>query len=123
MHDTPQHNGVAERYNRTVIEKVRAMLHSSGLPRFLWAEAVRHAVWVLNRTSTKALDGKTPYEAVTGKKPDLKGLREWGEKCWVRLETKAMKLGGRVREGRWIGFDETSNGSRIYWHESKNGVH
>ncbi|PBL04010.1 hypothetical protein ARMGADRAFT_877573, partial [Armillaria gallica] len=61
----------------------------------------------------------TPYEAVTGKKPDLKGLREWGEKCWVRLETKAMKLGSRVREGRWIGFDETSNGSRIYWPESK----
>ncbi len=44
VHDMPQHNGVAERYNHTVIEKVRAMLHSSGLPCFLWAEAVRHAV-------------------------------------------------------------------------------
>ncbi|KAK0454206.1 uncharacterized protein EV420DRAFT_1695666 [Desarmillaria tabescens] len=30
-----------------------------------------------------------------------------------------MKLGGRVWEGRWIGFDETSNGSCIYWPESK----
>ena len=37
VHDTPQHNGVAERLNRTILEKVRAMLHASGQPKFLWA--------------------------------------------------------------------------------------
>ncbi|KAJ3991967.1 copia protein [Lentinula boryana] len=90
------------------------MLHSSGLPRTLWAEAARHAVWVLNRTSTKSLDGKTPLEAATGKKPDLQDLREWGDKVWVRLE-KGNKLGGRVREGQWIGVSEKKKGFRIYW--------
>jgi hypothetical protein len=119
VHDTPQHNGVAERYNRTVIEKVRAMLHSSGLPKALWAEAVRHAVWVLNRTSTKALDGMTPLEASTGQKPDLRGLREWGEKVWVRVE-KGDKLGGRVREGRWVGVSEKRKGFRVYWPDSRS---
>lgn len=114
VHDTPQHNGVAERYNRTLVEKIRAMLHSSGLPRTLWAEAARHAVWVLNRTSTKSLDGKTPLEAATGKKPDLRDLREWGTKVWVRLE-KGDKLGGRVKEGRWVGVSEKRKGFRIYW--------
>lgn len=114
VHDTPQHNGVAERYNRTLVEKIRAMLHSSGLPRTLWAEAARHAVWILNHTLTKSLDGKTPLEAATGKKPDLRELREWGIKVWVRLE-KGDKLGGRVKEGRWVGVSEKHKGFRIYW--------
>lgn len=33
---TPQQNGVTERMNRTLLEKVRCMLHSSGLPEFFW---------------------------------------------------------------------------------------
>jgi hypothetical protein len=59
------------------------MLHASGLPRTLWGEAARHAVWIINRTTTKALDDMMPFEAATGKKPDLH-VREWGEKVWVR---------------------------------------
>jgi Reverse transcriptase (RNA-dependent DNA polymerase)/gag-polypeptide of LTR copia-type/Integrase core domain/GAG-pre-integrase domain/Zinc knuckle len=114
IHDTPQHNGVAERLNRTILEKVRAMLHASGQPKFLWGEAARHAVWLKNRTSTKALDGMTPFEALTGDKPSLRGLREWGSRVWVRNEKKA-KLGGRVDEGVWVGIDEKSKGFRVYW--------
>jgi transposase InsO family protein len=115
VHDTPQHNGVAERLNRTLLEKVRAMLHESGLPRALWGEAVRHAVWLKNRTPTKALDGGTPLEAATGMKPDLSRVRVWGSRVLVRIEG-GSKLGGRVVEGRWMGIDEAStNGCRVYW--------
>lgn len=114
-HDTPQHNGVAERLNRTLLEKVRAMLHESALPKFLWGEAVRHAVWLKNRTPTKALDGLTPYEAAMGKKPDLRNLRTWGSRVWVRTES-GNKLTGHVDEGRWMGIDDqTENGCRVYW--------
>lgn len=115
VHDTPQHNGVAERLNRTILEKVRAMLHASGQPRMLWGEAAHHAVWLKNRTPTKALNsGATPYEAAYGKKPDLRGVREWGSRCWVRNESSA-KLGGRVAEGVWVGIDDKSKGSRVFW--------
>ena len=114
VHDTSSQNGVAERKNRTILERVRALLHASGLPKNLWGEAARHVVWLMNRTSTKAVDGKTPYEAIFGKKPNLRGLKEWGEKCWVRVED-GDKLGGRVCKGRWMGFDEQSKGSRVYW--------
>ena len=68
----------------------------------------------MNRTSTKAVDGKTPYEAAFRRKPNLKDVREWGEKVWVRIEG-GDKLGGRVREGRWMGIDEQSKGVRVYW--------
>ncbi|KAJ8586922.1 hypothetical protein M405DRAFT_742723 [Rhizopogon salebrosus TDB-379] len=92
------------------------MLHESGLPRFLWGEAISHAVYLKNRTPTKALpDDLTPYEAATGKRPDLRRLRPWGSKVWVRVEA-GDKLGNRVKEGRWIGIDASSeNGCRVYW--------
>lgn len=84
----------------------------------MWGEAARHVVWLMNRTLTKAVEGKTPYEAALGVKPDLSGVREWGEKCWVRVE-KGSKLGGRVREGRWVGVDDESKGVRVYWPDTK----
>jgi hypothetical protein len=114
VHDTPQHNGVAEHRNCTIIEQICALLHASGLPKTLWGEAARHVVWLLNCTSTKAVDGKTPYEAAFGKKPDLWHVREWGENIWVHVEG-GNKLGGWVREGCWLGVDEQSKGFRVYW--------
>ena len=81
-------------------------------------EAARHVVWFLNRTTTTAVEGMTPFEAAFGKKPNLKGVRDWGEKVYVRVE-KGTKLGGRVREGRWLGMDEESKGARIYWPDNK----
>jgi len=114
VHDTPEHNGVSERLNRTLLEKVRAMLHSSGLPKFLWGEAVKHAVYLKNRTPTVALDERTPFEVFFGKKPNLEGLHEFSSKVWVHDAT-GSKLDGRSVVGRWVGFDETSSGHRIYW--------
>src|SRR5271168_3746305 len=91
VHDTPEHNGVAKRLNCTLLEKVRPMLHASGLPKFLWGEAINHAVYLKNRTATKALDGKTPYEAFHGTKPNLRGLPEFGSQVWVH-DTSESKL-------------------------------
>jgi transposase InsO family protein len=36
MHDTPQLNGIAERLNQTLLERIRAFTHTSGLPKSLW---------------------------------------------------------------------------------------
>lgn len=96
VHDTPEHNGVAERLNRTLVERVRAMLHASGLPKSLWGEAMMHAVWLKNRSSTRALDGKTPYEMLYNKKPDLSGIPVWG--CRVKVHsTDGSKLDMRAK--------------------------
>jgi hypothetical protein len=119
-HDTPEHNGVAERLNRTLLEKVRAMLHASGLPLNLWGEALKHAVWLKNRTSTRALpDNKTPFEMIHHTKPDMSDLREFGAKVWVHDSTN-HKLGARARVGRWLGFDpESADGHRIYYPDNR----
>ena len=52
-------------------------------------------------------------------KPNLKGVREWGENVYVRVE-KGTKLGGRVREGKWLGMDEESKGVRVYWSDTRS---
>ena len=57
VHDTPQQAGVTERHKQTIAECVWALLHASGLPKNLWAEAARHVVWLLNRMTMKAVEG------------------------------------------------------------------
>jgi Reverse transcriptase (RNA-dependent DNA polymerase)/gag-polypeptide of LTR copia-type/GAG-pre-integrase domain len=122
VHDTPEHNGVAERGNRTNLEIARAMLHDSGLPKFLWPEAVSHAVYVRNRTWTRAIGNTTPYELLTGRKPNIRNLQPWG--CQVRVHNDnedKSKLDGRSRVGRWMGFDpDTKDGHRVYWPEKRS---
>lgn len=38
--DTPQQNGLVERMNKTILERVRYMLSTIGLSRSFWAEVV-----------------------------------------------------------------------------------
>ena len=91
------------------------MLHHSGLPKFLWGEAILHAVWLKNCTSTHALKNLTPFEVLTGKKPNLLNLPEWGTKVWVH-DNGNSKLEGQSKIGRWVGFDaDSTHAHRIYW--------
>ena len=57
---------------------------------------------------------KTPYEMLYGKKPNLKNLHEWGSDVWVHT-TEGTKLDSCSKVGKWVGFDEISNGHQIYW--------
>src|SRR6202034_1879402 len=72
---TPQHNGVAERANRTIVESARSMLYHADLGKSYWGEAVLTAVYIRNRVRTKALVAKTPYECWSGKRPNISNLR------------------------------------------------
>ena len=91
-HDTPQHNGVAESLNRRLLERVRAVLHSSQLPKFLWGEAIKFIVWLKNRVITRALGKVTPHEQLYGSKPDLSGVPEWGRPVWVHLDRESERF-------------------------------
>jgi transposase InsO family protein len=47
-HDTPQLNGIVECLNYTLLEQICAFTHTSGLPKLLWGEALRHTTWLKN---------------------------------------------------------------------------
>ena len=49
---TPQQNGLAERLNRTLIEKARAMLQAAELAEKYWGEAVMTAIYLKSRSPT-----------------------------------------------------------------------
>lgn len=72
VHDTPEENGIAERLNCTLQEKVCTMIYAAKLPEGLWGEALMHTAWLKNCTWTcSLLKGLTPYEMVTGETPVL----------------------------------------------------
>ena len=81
----PEQNGVAERMNRTLVETVRSMLADSKLPKRLWAEALLTAVYLRNRSPTRALAGITPYQAWTGEKPCVNHLKVFGCAAYAHI--------------------------------------
>jgi len=96
---TPQQNGVVERMNCTIMEKVRSMLSNSGLEKIFWAEAVRTACYLINRSPTTALDCGIPEEVWTSKNLDYSYLKIFGCEAFVhipkenrtKLDDKSMK--------------------------------
>ena len=59
---TPEHNGVVERFNRKLAEKVRCLMIDSGLPTCLWHLAVAAATYLINRTPNRSIDYELPLE-------------------------------------------------------------
>lgn len=82
---TPHQNGVAERKNRTLIETSRSIFLSARFPSHLWTEAVRTANYVRNRCGTQSLNVSSPYEALTGRKPDVSHFRVIGSTAYVLI--------------------------------------
>lgn len=109
---SPQQNGVVERRNRTLLEMTRSLLKHMGVPNFLWGEAVRHATYLINRVAKRSLVGKTPYEALRNKKPNVGHLKVFGCVCFTRTETAGRrKLDDRSRVLVHLG---TEPGSKAY---------
>jgi len=58
VRETPQQNGVTERFNCTLLEKVRCLLSSNRLNKILWAEAMTYASHLINRLPSSAIGGR-----------------------------------------------------------------
>jgi len=75
---TPQQNGEAERYNRSLVEKARSMINESKVSKQFWNEAIRTAAYILNRSPGVNLDLTTPAEMWYERKPNVTNLRVFG---------------------------------------------
>ena len=64
---TPELNGTAERFNKTIQNKIRSLMIDSGLPESMWISALEVAVHIYNRTPHKSLDYETPIQMLTPK--------------------------------------------------------
>ncbi|WJZ95165.1 hypothetical protein VitviT2T_013955 [Vitis vinifera] len=114
MPGTPSQNGVAERRNRTLKDMVRSMISHSTLPESLWGEAIKTAIYILNRVPSKVVD-KTPYELWTSKKPSIRHLHVWGCPAEARpYKPNEKKLDSRTMSCYFVGYSERSRGFKFY---------
>ncbi|GKD14771.1 retrovirus-related pol polyprotein from transposon TNT 1-94, partial [Tanacetum coccineum] len=119
---TPQQNGVAERINRTLLERARAMLATASLGKSFWAEAVNTACYVINHSPSTVVELKTPMEMwresrclFLGYADGVKGYRLWDptshkvviSRDVVFMEDKIQEnkegvaLQGKLHQYRW----------------------
>jgi hypothetical protein len=103
---SPHQNGTAERQWRSLFEMSRCMLLDKGLPKYLWPYAVMYSAYTRNRCYVERL-GKTPFEALVGKKPNVSHMQCFGQEC-LSLVQGAKKLDARANEGIFIGYDKYS---------------
>lgn len=99
---TLQQNGVSERMNSTIMDKVRSMLSETGLQPEFWAEATSTAVYLINRTPGSSIDFKLPEERWTGGKVDLSHLRRFG--CSAYVHRVQEKTSPRAVKGVFVGY-------------------
>ncbi|GKB78541.1 retrovirus-related pol polyprotein from transposon TNT 1-94 [Tanacetum coccineum] len=112
---SPQQNSVVERRNRTLIEAARTMLIYAKAPLFLWAEAVATACYTQNRSMIRRRHGKTPYELLHNKPPDLSYLHVFGALCYPTNDSENLgKLQPKADIGIFIGYAPTKKAFRIY---------
>ena len=111
----PQQNRVAERRNRTLMDMVRSMMSYSTLPINLWMEALKTAIYILNRVPSKSVP-KTPYELWTGREPSRNHFHVWGCPAEAKVfNPNIEKLDPKTVSCHFIGYLEKSKGYRFYY--------
>ncbi|KAJ9544876.1 hypothetical protein OSB04_024583 [Centaurea solstitialis] len=112
---TPQQNGVVERKNRTLVEAARSMMAHSGVPQSFWAEAVSTACYTQNRTLIVKRTGKTTYEMVKQRMPNIDYFRVFGCKCYVLNDRDDLgKFEPNSDESIFIGYSHNSKAYRVF---------
>nr|GFC82688.1 retrovirus-related Pol polyprotein from transposon TNT 1-94 [Tanacetum cinerariifolium] len=110
-----QQNRVVERRNHTLIEAAHTMLIYAQAPLFLWAEAVAAACFTQNRSIIRLRHGKTPYELLHNKLPDLSFFHVFGALCYSTNDSENLgKLQPKADIGIFIGYAPTKKAFRIY---------
>lgn len=115
----PTTNSVAERFNRTIISKMRAQLSQSGLPLYLWAELCLYTSLQINCSSTVSLDHRSPLESfrdhITSHQHPFnpKRLKPFG--CLAYMYNRDHgKLEPTARRMIFVGLEPGSNAYRLW---------
>ena len=121
--ETPQQNGVAERFNRTLVEMGRSLLIQAKLPKRYWVRALSTAAHIRNLTVTANSQGKSPFELFTGKPPRRNHLRVFGCTAYVmKRKINLRKLDSRSVKAKFIGYDDRSTAYILQEFDSKKVI-
>jgi hypothetical protein len=88
------------------------MLKATSMLGRFWGEAVMTVVYLLNHSSTRSVDGKTPYQAWHGKKPTVHDL--WVFSCVAYMKITRPHLTKLDDSGLKMVFIGYEPGSKVY---------
>ena len=109
MPKMPELNGLAERINRTIMERVRSMLAHAKLPKSSWVEALSTATYVINRSPSVPLDGDTPQ------KVSYRHLKVFGCLPYVYVaKDRRGKLDPKTQPCIFLGYGDDEFGYRVW---------
>ncbi|KAM2944179.1 hypothetical protein COP2_027257 [Malus domestica] len=112
---TPQQNGVAERKNRDLLEKTRALMLQMNVPKRFWSQGVMTAAYLINRLPSRVLGFKSPMEIIKNRKVDLSHLKVFGCICFVHVQLLHRdKLDPRATKCIFLGYSSTQKGYKCY---------
>lgn len=104
---TPNKNSDGERFWRTMIEAIAAMLLTAGMTTAWWVEAATYFIFMKNRTVTST--GKTPYERFYKRKPHKVRLHVFGCLAYVHINKEHRRKGDikKARKAIFLGVDDS----------------
>ena len=112
---SPHQNGTVERAWRSLFDMARCLLLEANLPKQLGPYAVLASAYIRNRCYNSRL-GKTPFEALTEKRPNIRNMRVFGSTCFAYVQN-AKKLDARSKNGVFMGYDKESPAYVVYYPE------
>ena len=92
------------------------MLTNAKLPHKFWGEALSTAIYLRNRSPTKAVKEMTPYEAWTTKKPSVGHIRMFGCDAYAHVpKDERGKLDPKAKKSIFVGYgEEETKGYLLY---------
>lgn len=110
---TPQQNGVAERMNRSIVEKAKSFLFDANLSMRAWAEACNMAAYVRNRSPCSSIEFRNPLSVWTGKSVNLELLKLFGTEIMVHVPAaQRKKWSPKSVKMIFMGYDTRSKAYR-----------
>ena len=112
---TPQQNGVVDRMNITIEERIRCMLSHSKIPKSFKGEAMRISIDLINLSPSVPLKGNVPKRVWTRKDVSYDHLRVFGCKAFVHIpKDKRSKLDVKGKPCIFLGYGHEQFGYKLW---------
>lgn len=120
---SPESNGLAERTNRTLVERARSMLQAAHLPFQFWGEAMVQASYIRNVSPASGVPA-TPWENFYQRKPNLSSLKTFGALAYLHVPDHARKkLDAKAVKGVLLGWQTPCHGIYRVWVDGQVRIH
>ena len=85
----------------------------------MWSECILTAVYLINRTPSSVLSGKSPYELIYNCEPNLSLLKVFGCLCFSTVLNNSDKFSSRSEKCVFVGYSFNKKGYKLFSLESK----